>query len=57
MLEKYIRSRASSRLLFKSLLSFKTLCGESWIVVGRKEKADAVEYQVDTHLPSWSEKF
>ena len=57
MAEKYIRSRASSRLLFKSLVSFKTLCGESWIVVGRKGKADAAEHQVDTHLPSWSEKF
>jgi 2-polyprenyl-3-methyl-5-hydroxy-6-metoxy-1,4-benzoquinol methylase len=56
MLEKYIRSRASSRLLFRSLVSFKALCGESWIVVGRKG-VDAAEYQLDTHLPSWSEKF
>lgn len=57
VLEKYLRGSTSSRLLFKSLVSFKTLCGESWVVVGRKREVEVVEQQVDTHLPSWSEKF
>jgi 2-polyprenyl-3-methyl-5-hydroxy-6-metoxy-1,4-benzoquinol methylase len=54
--EKYLKRSTSSRLLFTSLVSFKTLCGESWVVVGRKGETD-VGQQVGTHLPTWSEKF
>ena len=57
ILEKYLKGTPYSRLLFKSLVSFKTLCGESWIVVGRKAKVDGSVRQAETHLPSWSEKF
>jgi 2-polyprenyl-3-methyl-5-hydroxy-6-metoxy-1,4-benzoquinol methylase len=56
-LEKNLKRSTSSRLLFKSLVSFKTLCGESWVVVGRKRGADTVEQQIGTHVPTWTEKF
>jgi 2-polyprenyl-3-methyl-5-hydroxy-6-metoxy-1,4-benzoquinol methylase len=55
--EEHLKGTASCRLLFKSLVSFKTLCGESWVVVGRKEEARMTGQRVETHLPTWSEKF
>jgi 2-polyprenyl-3-methyl-5-hydroxy-6-metoxy-1,4-benzoquinol methylase len=56
VLEKHLRGTAASGLLFKTLTSFKTLCGESWIVVGRKKETPAVPSAEATHLPSWSER-
>lgn len=57
ILEKHIRGTATSGLLFKTLSSFKTLCGESWIVIGQKKAAPVKLKTETTHLPSWSEKY
>ena len=56
MFEKHLRKTTASRFLFKVLTSFKTLCGESWIVVGRKRGKAGKGEAESTHLPSWSER-
>ena len=53
--EANIRRSGASVLLCRSLLSFKTLCGESLILVCRKTGCGAETGGVRTPLPEWSE--
>ncbi|MCR4319048.1 MAG: class I SAM-dependent methyltransferase [Candidatus Brocadiaceae bacterium] len=54
--EKNIKVSGTSPLLFSTLTSFKTLCGEYWITVSRKVDASARPNIIKTKLPKWVEK-
>jgi SAM-dependent methyltransferase len=55
--EKNLRNTKRSKSLFKALTSYPLLCGESWILVVKKEKMKDESKMMTSVLPSWSRRY
>lgn len=52
--ERHVKkSEKTRKLLFKTLTSFKALCGEAWVTVHAKRGAEAPTEDLTTSLPHW----
>lgn len=54
--EKNLRKTKEAKYLTKVLTSFPILCGESWIIIAKKD-SNSKEFKIKSIIPSWGKKY
>ena len=51
--QRNVRGTAAAHLLFREVASFRSLCAESWLLMGRKQATGPV-VEVKSRMPEWA---
>ena len=51
--QRNVRGTAAAKLLFREVASFRSLCAESWLLMGRKQATGPV-VEVKSRMPEWA---
>ena len=51
--QRNVRGTAAAQLLFREVASFRSLCAESWLLMGRKQATGPV-VEVKSRMPEWA---